>query len=582
MRTNQQTSFLGIYAAVAILAMCCMGCGDDVDKVRAIQAQRQSRIQANSQQDHLGESFSLLSRLVELNQDQANRQLTYHLNRWRESRELESVEVTELIRTVSEVLPTEAASERIERENFTEDDIPHLRDCYLFNKIVDWVDDPQLDDSVLVDWFKSMEPDEELGLELTDKLRTASRLFDWTVRNVAYEPQLQTGGPKPPKLSFGMEFQGAGYRQTDYQTVWRGTGDAFQRAGVFTQLCRQASIPAFILALPSESGELKPWCVGVLVGEEIYLFEPELGTFVPGPNQVGIATLAQARTDASVLRRLNVPGFFDYPISKADAQQCTALLNVVPEAISPRMKNLESGLTGDRRMKVFVPADELAEQIDQVSGIAGVRLWNVPLMAEVYQAEIAKEAERDPLFAFWYFSRWAILEAQIDMSQSLAMARWRHLLGEFDNDEDEAEKGARVLYLTQRAPEFEIEDLEIDVDLQQAYGVRRDLGVDTQTYQRQIQQAQGMMRLGKRTATYWISLIQYDDGRYETAESWFRKRVLDEKQLSHWVPAAQYNRARTLEQMNEFAKAIEIYKTEGAPQEHGNRIRARLISKSAK
>ncbi len=114
------------------------------------------------------------------------------------------------------------------------------------------------------------------------------------------------------------------------------------------------------------------------------MFDPEIGTFIPGPNQVGIATLAQARSDASVLRRLNVPGFFDYPLTKQDVQQCVALLNVLPEAISPRMKNLESGLTGDRRMKIFVDADELAKRIDEVPGIAGVRLWKVPLLAEVY------------------------------------------------------------------------------------------------------------------------------------------------------------------------------------------------------
>ena len=153
--------------------------------------------------------------------------------------------------------------------------------------------------------------------------------------------------------------------------------------------------------------------------------------------------------------------------------------------------------------------------------------------------------------------------------------------GQFDNDEEEDTQGARTIYLAQRAPEFEIEDLNIDVDLQRAYGVRRDLGVDQQTFELQLQQAQAMMRGGKRTATYWISLIQYDDARYDTAETWFSKRVLDEAQLSFWEPAARYNLARSLERLGEIDRAVEIYKTAGDPQEHGNRIRARLLTRSS-
>lgn len=569
----------GILSLLVLLLFA--GCSDDVDTVRKIQAQRQVRMQSETQQDHLGEVFSLLNHLVELNAEKSRRQITYHLNRWRESKSFEAVPESEMIRTVSDVLSTEKAKERISRENYVPSDVNHLRDSYLFRRIVEWVDQDRSDDPLLADWLAQME--KELSEEEGAQLRTVTRLFDWTVRNIAYEPLEPTdGAPPAPPISLGMKFRGAGYRQTDYKTVWRGMGDSLQRAGVFTQLCRQASIPAFILAIQStETGQLDPWCVGVLIGTEIYLFEPELSTFIPGPGQVGIATLAQARSDASVLRRLNVPGFFDdYPRKKENTQQCVALLNVLPEAISPRMYNLESGLTGERRMKVFVDVDKLAERIDAIPGIAGVRLWNVPLLAEVYEADLTKATERDPMIAFWYLSRWAILEAPIEMSQKLALGRWRHLHGQFDNDDEEDTKGARAMYLAQRAPEFEIEDLRIDVDLQQAYGVRRDLGMSPEIYDRQLQQTQMIMRLGKRTATYWISLIQYDDQRYDTAETWFSKRVLSDAQRSHWEPAARYNLARSIERVGDVDRAIELYKTDGDPQEHGNRIRARLLAKS--
>ena len=575
------------------------GCGDDIDAVREIQAQRQQRMQSETQEDHLGEVFGLLNRLVELNPEQAQRQITYHLNRWQEDKTFDPTEVTSLVANISDVLPTDRAEQWIGRESFVASDVNHLRDAYLFRRIVDWADDERSDDPLLTDWLAKM--DRELPEEQSTKLRTAVRLFDWTVRNIAFEPLEPKASLPPhpplrpdmviPEFSLGMKFQGPGYRQTDYMTVWRGIGDSLQRAGVFTQLCRQASIPAFVLAIQSdEDGSLDPWSVGVLIGEEIYLFEPELGIYVPGPGQVGIATLAQARRDASVMRRLNVVSYFDYPLGKDDIQQCIALLNVMPEAISPRMKNLESGLAGDRRMKVYVDADALAKRIDAVPGIAGVRLWKTPLLAAVYEQELDTAAMRDPQLGFWKMSAWAIMDAPVDMSKELALARWRHLHGQFDNDEREDTKGARVLYLSQRAPEFEIEDLRIDVDLQQAYGVRRDLGVDPQVYELQLRHTQDMMRMGKNTATYWISLIQYDDARYETAETWLSKRVLSEDlvtqreltgdALSPWPSAARYNLARSLEQTGETDQAIELYKTDGDPQEHGNRLRARLLDKA--
>lgn len=575
-RTPLQRSLLG----VSLVALLLSGCSDDLDKVREIQTQRQAQVQAQSQQDHLGEAFDLISHLVELNDEKARRQISYHLNRWQETRQLEEMPPAKLLTTVQDLLPPEEAAERTGRVEFQPSDVDHLRDCYLFRRIVDWVDRPSSDDPLLTEWLKEVES--QLSEEDWTKLRTATRLFDWTVRNVAYEPmKLETPTPPPPSLPFNMDMQGAGYRQTDYKTVWRGIGDALQRAGVFTQLCRQASIPAFVLARQeAETGKLDPWCVGVLIAEDVYLFEPDLSTYIPGPGQVGIATLEQARKDASVMRRLNVPGFFDYRLTKDDVQQSVALLNVMPEAISSRMKLLESGLTGQRRMETYLDVDQLAETIDQVPGIAGVRMWDIPLLAEIYEEEMVEACDRDPLIAFWYRSAWAILDAPIDMSRQLSLGRWRHLHGQFDNDEIEDVQGARTLYLSQRAPEFEIAALNIDVDLQQAYGVRRDLGMDQQTFDLQIARAQEMMRGGKRTATYWISLIQYDDGRYETAQNWFTKRVLVESQLSFWEPSARYNLARSLERLGEIDRAVEVYKTDGDPQEHGNRIRARLLTRS--
>jgi len=561
------------------------GCSDDSATVREIQARRQERLQAESKQDHLGETFAMLSQLVELNRERADRQIVYHLNQWRQSRDGSSGlgKPTELLKNIQNVLPQDAVTKRVMRDQYVDDDINHLRDCYLFREINRWIDSPQNDDPLLADWMK--EKESQLSGDDFDKLRSACRLFDWTVRNVAFEPRVTPGAKPPsPPMPLGIQITGAGYRQTDFQTVWRGTGDGLQRAGVFTQLCRQASIPAAVLAIQSSNGgELTPWCVGVLIDGNVYLFEPDLGIHVPGPDQVGIATLKEARKDALITRRLNVAGFddFEYPFSKEDVQQCTALLNVLPEAISPRMKLLQDGLTGALRMQVFADADSEATVWDAASGISGVRIWDIGLKAEIYAATMDKQSELDPMFAFWHLAPWAILDGNDSSAKQLSLGRWRHMHGQFSDDQEDNTDGARSLYMKLRAPEFEIQDMAIDPDLQKKY-FRRELGLSTEQYRQQVSQIQTMMRLGKRTASYWLSLVQFDDNRIDTAANWLNKRVLVSSQQSFWEPAARYNLARAYEMMDEPDQAIELYKTNGDPQEHGNRIRARLLSKATK
>lgn len=562
--------------------MVVTGCHDDTELVRQIQSSRQARQELQSNSDHLGDTFVLLRKYVQLQPEKAEQQVAFHLNSWSATRpDTDQTAGTELTKTYGPVISKEQLADRVADPRYNASDAIHLRDSFLFHSLYSWIDAPIQDETLLTDWLKEQES--SLGEEPVARLRTATRLFDWTVRNIALEPSKpMDSAPPGPRFPLGMEFRGAGYRQTDYQTVMRGTGDGLQRAGVFTQLCRQAGIPAALLGtIDGTTGEVTPFCVGVIVGDEIYLFEPTLGIFVPGPNQTGIATLSQARRDAVVLRRLGIAGLdqFTYPIAKEDVQQCVALLNLLPETISPRMQKLQSGLTGQRRMNVYVDADDLAKRFDAITGISGVRLWDVPLKAEVYRSVCDQHAQRDPMFAFWYMARWAMMDSGIDMAKSLSLGRWLHLTGQFSDIEDEGIEGARTLYMNQRAPEFEIEDLRIDVELQKAYGIRRELGVEAAVYDQQVAQVQILMRMGKRTATYWLSLLQADDGRLETAKGWLEKRVLVEEQQSYWTPAARYNLARLVEALGETDRAIELYKREGEPQEHGNRIRARLLAK---
>ncbi|MEM9368290.1 MAG: hypothetical protein AAGD07_20035 [Planctomycetota bacterium] len=565
------------------ISLVLTGCESNDEDIRQIQAQRQESLQRTTTQDHLGDVTQLLDQFMQLNREKASRQLTYHLNQWSRSAnagDSEKRALPEILSTLETLVPSPQFRQQLDRDEYSPADGNLLRDAYVFRKAVLWIDDPIRDDPLLDEWFKQLQ--DQWSEENLAKLRTASRLFDWTIRNVALEPdQVPLPNIEPaPQFPMGMIWEGTGYRQSDFQTLWRGRGDWQQRAGVFTQLCTQAGIISTVLATPSpEDGSLNPWCVGVLLDGELFLFEPRLGIHVPGPDQEGIATLSQARRDVTIMRRLDVAGFYDYPLSKTDVAQNVALLNVRPEMLSDRMRRLENGLTGDRRLTLFQDADAIARLLDDVSGIAGARLWEMPILSEVYAATCQGIAQRDPRFAFWLLSRWAILEGGDSASQNLSQARWAHLLGRMVDDEAEGTKGARSRYLQQRAPEFDIDDLSINIEIQKQYGLRRDLGMSQGDWNQQLQRIQVMMRLGKRTATYWLSLLQFDDGRFETAGNWFRKRVLSDSQQSIWQASANYNLARCLERSGQTDEAIEVLKAEASSSRHGNRIRARLLDK---
>jgi hypothetical protein len=584
-RSQRAAAAIASTAVAFLVAVAVGGCNDDTQTLRSIQAKRQLRQQSEAKVDHLGEAFSLVSNLIELQPESAARQIIYHLNSWKLSQSAAAAAdiSTDLLKSVSEIMPLEAATAAANRGTFDEADVEFLKLRYLYRQVADTSRSGPVTDPLFDNWITQNR--DALGDDNAAQLAVAMRLFDWTVRNIALQPlESNQPGPTPP-LPLGMKFNGGGYRQTPLQTLFRGTGDALQRCGTFMGLCRQADLPACLLALaPAADGatantQPRPWAVGVLIGKEVYLFDCALGIPVVGPSQAGIATLAQARRDATVLRRMNVPGWFDYPFQKDDVQQCVALLMMSPESISGRARLLQDALTGDLRLGVYDDPQATVDAFVAVPGIATAKIWDIPLLAQTYQVAVNRIAQQDPMVMFLITAPFAIIEAEYDQAKRLALGRWRHLQGDLEGNEVEGVQGAKKLYLSQRQPEFEIADLRIDVELQKSYGIRRELGMPTDVYDRQIQQIQAFMRQGKATATYWLGLIQYDTNRMDLAKNWFRQRVLDDGLQSDWEDAATYNLARTLETMGEWAQATELHKTEGLLQEHGNRIRARMISR---
>jgi hypothetical protein len=562
-----------------------VGCREPLQSVKEVQRQADQQQRAVAEVDHLKDAFEYVATAAELDAQAANVRVASLLNAWLDLNPMAGEPTApKLLGTLD---PGDAEFCRdalgMMQGRFVPADVEYLKLTYLLNQITAWVRPESSRDPLYADWIDRQE--ERLGREGKANLARAAELFDWTMRNLQHEPLVSVEpAPPGPNLPTGFMFQGAGYRQTTMQALYRGTGDPWQRSRVFIQLCRQAKIDACMLAVPAsgaESGTTEPreWAVGVLIGKEVFLFDAGLGLPIPGPEQEGIATLAEARNDPSVLRRLNVQGFFDYPLDSTMVQQTVALIDAEPEAMASRMMHLENGLAGNLRMVLAVDVDVLGEKFDAVPGIAGARLWSIPVKSRMYEIVMAQAIRDNQQIAMWTSVRWGMLTGKFP----LALARWEHLKGSFELKESESgdEKGARVMYMDMRHPEFDIDALESNVDLQQQYGVRRGLGQSPEMYNALIQNIQGIMRLTKRAASYWISLIHYDLGDFDVAKIWFEKRVLDDQQMTPWRSAARYNLARTLERLGETEQAIELYKTIGDSQEHGNRLRARLLGRTS-
>src|SRR6056297_1204813 len=73
-------------AVICLMSGWLVGCEDESATLRRIQSQRQITLQQQTEVDHLGETVSLLEQFMSLNQEKANRQITYHLNQWRRQR----------------------------------------------------------------------------------------------------------------------------------------------------------------------------------------------------------------------------------------------------------------------------------------------------------------------------------------------------------------------------------------------------------------------------------------------------------------------------------------------------------------
>ena len=147
------------------------------------------------------------------------------------------------------------------------------------------------------------------------------------------------------------------------------------------------------------------WICAALIDDHAYLFDARLGLEIPGPGGHGVATLAEALADPSILERMDLPGQAPYFTSRASLLASPTKIGVLidssPGYFSPKMRLLQRELSGKHRTILY---RDPAEQRDHFARVlaphdGAVALWELPLEVETRLFTDAAVRPVDPEFA---------------------------------------------------------------------------------------------------------------------------------------------------------------------------------------
>lgn len=378
-----------------------------------------------------------------------------------------------------------------------------------------------------------------------DDLKVAQKLFDWTVRNVQLDAEPQSALPLRPPLD----------------VLWFGRGRAIERSWVFMLLARAQGLDVVLLKVgPSQSPRYLPALAGE--DQQLYVFDAELGLPLPGPAAQPVATVAQLAADDALLRKLDLADT-RYPATAADFARVEVLLEASPQALSQRMAQLESRLSGKQRLPLAAAVDAQAERLRRAAHVAAVKLWEASLAVSFEQSltPAAAQGADTAALGFEHPSVFTVIETDPDLAEegkqkqqkfyTLKLGRWRHLRHRWDGD-----KGARRAYLLARMTKS-----------------RLDAVTDPE--------ARRLAVAAKQCASYWLGLMALDEEHYSNAVDFLDQRLLKAWEGSSWTDGARYNLARAYEAQGKPAEAAALYESDRSPQSHGNRLRARALKPAA-
>jgi len=531
--------------------------------------------QNKERRDSIREAFRYLPQLIRLDRSAAMKSIRTDLNYWSKNVvESDSWKPSALLDSVSGKLRTIDFSTRMNKLEFGEPECEYLLQCEMMKEVGKWVIERPYRDSLFSPWLESQKT--VLAADDWNQLETTLKLFDWSICNVGIEGQAKDAMRLVTNSELPFNDQAPAYRQLPWQTMMFGRGDTWERARVFTQLAFIQGIDCVMLALPSltgatENSSLRLWCIGVPIGGELYLFEPQWGLPIPIQSKEGIATLREAKENSEVLRRAKLPGRFEeYPVIQADLKNLVALVDAEPFSLGRTMHTLERSITGDNRVRLSMDTDVLEQRLAKTDPSVSIRLWNVPWIAQAYNQSVRERLNEKSPFSMAYIESYGAFI----MDTPIFRARTLHFKGKFENTVEAV--GALRSYMDVRIDEQSLKDLEFDKEIQTSLGVVKQPGEPMENFKFRVEQARQYFRRSKFDVAIFLAMLNSDLGKLDTANDWLLKRLLKSAGTERWHAHAHYLLGRNYEQQGKKPEAIKEYEFENSPQEAGNRIRVRL------
>lgn len=214
-------------------------------------------------------------------------------------------------------------------------------------------------------------------------LARAVKLFQYVIRSVRLSPNHLGWLPLQPGQKVDIPL-------TQYDLCVLGQGTARDRAWVFSSLLRQLGIDTVVIfpePPPGQSQLLQGnFLVGVILGQQVYLFDPQNGVPIPAPagtvntpEKPSVATFEQAVTHPELFRQLDpIPSVAIYAIQGESLRKPGVYLIGTTSMWSAKMKRLQPQFSGKDALIVY---EELADNQGKPGllsrvGKAGGKYWN--------------------------------------------------------------------------------------------------------------------------------------------------------------------------------------------------------------
>jgi hypothetical protein len=392
----------------------------------------------------------------------------------------------------------------LKAERFSIQDGERLRDCVLFRKVSEYA----------------------VGSAESDLGRVIN-VFDHVVRNIDVVPKHYENLPLTP-----------------YESYVLGSGTVEDRAWIFIGILRQLKIDAVVLS-PQRAdranvpGSLdspgSPFLVGVLLNDEVFLFEPRFGLPVrpASGGAAEVATLAQVLSEPTLLKQFDLDTEHPSPHSADGLRELQVEIVGDPSLFSARMRMLQSQFSGTHASVVSDPL----QIVDGIPGLLGrvskagakywqpgaVRLWSYAESQLAAYARLTEDQQRKltGLKSVWDAPR------VVESAEAGAAVRRRKLIharmAQVSGDYDDAIVGYGLVRLSGAARPGSIEQF-----------------VNNQAAD---------------NAFFWKGICQYERGDYAGAADTFEK-YLKPAAPGLWQASCRYQLARSRAATGNLAAAI--------------------------